>query len=47
VWDAERKAGLFAKVFGANPTFAWGRAARRRAGAPAAPRSRRLRIAAG
>jgi hypothetical protein len=46
LWDAERKAGLFAKVFGANPAFAWGRAVRRRAAAPA-QRSRRLRLAAG
>jgi len=46
LWDAERKAVLFAKVFGAIPTFAWGRAVRRRAAAPA-PRSRRLRLAAG
>ncbi|MGH7614067.1 MAG: HD domain-containing protein [Gemmatimonadales bacterium] len=46
LWEAERKAGLFAKVFGAIPAFAWGRALRRRAVAPA-QRSRRLRLAAG
>ncbi|HEY7684733.1 MAG TPA: Ppx/GppA phosphatase family protein [Gemmatimonadales bacterium] len=45
LWDAERKAGLFAKVFGAVPAFAWGRPVRRRTAAPA-PRSRRLRLAA-
>jgi exopolyphosphatase/guanosine-5'-triphosphate,3'-diphosphate pyrophosphatase len=46
VWDAERKAGLFAKVFSAVPAFAWGRAVRRRPAVPA-PRARRLRLAAG
>lgn len=49
-WDADRKAGLFAKVFDGAPAFVWtrGGAAQRRRTAPArARRSPRLRIAAG
>jgi exopolyphosphatase/guanosine-5'-triphosphate,3'-diphosphate pyrophosphatase len=49
-WDADRKAGLFAKVFDGVPAFVWGRGGvvqRRRAKAARAHRSPRLRIAAG
>ncbi|HTR22121.1 MAG TPA: Ppx/GppA phosphatase family protein [Gemmatimonadales bacterium] len=45
LWDAERKAALFGRVFGSLPTVAWSQAARRRQGGPA--RRARLRIAAG
>ena len=46
-WDAERKAGLFARVFGAPPVLVWSRppgAARRPARRPA---GQRLRLATG
>jgi exopolyphosphatase/guanosine-5'-triphosphate,3'-diphosphate pyrophosphatase len=49
-WDADRKAGLFAKVFDGVPAFVWARGGvvqRRRAKAARAHRSPRLRIAAG
>jgi exopolyphosphatase/guanosine-5'-triphosphate,3'-diphosphate pyrophosphatase len=45
VWDAERKAGLFARAFGAAPTLAWTGA--RRASRRPSHRRGRLRLAAG
>lgn len=41
LWDAERKAALFSRVFGATPALAWSQAARRRT----ATRRPKLRIA--
>jgi exopolyphosphatase/guanosine-5'-triphosphate,3'-diphosphate pyrophosphatase len=49
-WDADRKAGLFAKVFDGVPAFVWARGGvvqRRRAKPARARRSPRLRIATG
>jgi exopolyphosphatase/guanosine-5'-triphosphate,3'-diphosphate pyrophosphatase len=45
IWDAERKAGLFARVFGARPAIVW-TGARRALRRPAGRRGR-LRLAAG
>ncbi len=48
-WDADRKSGLFAKVFDGVPAFVWtrgGTAQRRRTTPARAPRSPRLHIAA-
>jgi len=47
-WDADRKAGLFAKVFDGVPAFVWARGGvvqRRRATPARRPRSPRLRVA--
>jgi exopolyphosphatase/guanosine-5'-triphosphate,3'-diphosphate pyrophosphatase len=45
LWDAERKATLFSRVFGSMPVVAWSQAARRRQSRSAS--RARLRIAAG